>query len=72
MTSLELVAFGIGNFGTGSGLLHRRQTLYPTELRAHMTPEVFTYGTQSRIAHSPIIYNNLGTPSHFSFLWSNR
>ena len=35
MTSLELVAFGIAKFGTGSGLLLRRQTLYPTELRAH-------------------------------------
>ena len=36
MTSLELLAFGIAKFGTGSGLLLRRQTLYPTELRAHI------------------------------------
>ena len=36
MTRLELAAFGFGNSGTGSDLLLRRQTLYPTELRAHV------------------------------------
>jgi len=35
-TSLELLAFGIAKFGTGSGLLLRRLALYPTELRAHI------------------------------------
>ena len=37
MTRLELAAFGFGNSGTGSDLLLRRQTLYPTELRAHIS-----------------------------------
>ena len=50
-TSLELLAFGIAKFGTGSGLLLRRLALYPTEL--HGVIQLFRFGNRD-LYHSTI------------------
>ena len=64
MTSLELVAFGIGNFGTGSGLLLRRQTLCPTELRAHIKLNI--------CAKTKITYRNIRRKTILFFLFKEQ